>query len=213
MNTEIDELKVLINNHKEAFQDIEGKRNLLKIEWESFNTKSDETLQRIMGHLDVDLDNDNIVEPSEYRNYLKINSEKTKLDFLDCNGKKVPSIKISRETVFNRTLEDGQIHNELYDFDYKSSETCAVDSSATITNIKYFVEKNTPIVQFTIRELGQEVDKETHQIVDIPTGKFFHVKLKQNKAPFGIEYVGEFDYTDNRGNILRTGIMKWAFIK
>ena len=52
-----------------------------------------------------------------------------------------------------------------------------------------------------------------NEIVDIPTGKFFNVILKQNKAPFGIEYVGEFDYTDLEGNILRTGIMKWAFVK
>ena len=137
----------------------------------------------------------------------------TKLNFLDCNGKKHPVIKISRGTVFKRTLEDGSVNNELYDFEYKSSEGCNVDESATITDIKYFVEKNTPILKFKITELTQKFDQSTYEIVNVPTGNFFHVKLKQNQAPFGIEYVGEFDYKGKEGEVLRTGIMKWAFIR
>ena len=72
---------------------------------------------------------------------------------------------------------------------------------------------NSYILKFKIKELGQSIDAQTKEIVNVPTGKFFHVKLKQNKAPFGIEYVGEFDYKNKAGKILRTGIMKWAFIK
>ncbi len=213
LNKEIGEVKVNLFNHENVLKEAESGLNAAKMDWESYDKKTNETLQRIMGHLDIDLDNDNIVEPEEYGNYLKINSEQTKLNFLDCNGKKHPVIKISRGTVFKRTLEDGSVNNELYDFEYKSSEGCNVDESATITDIKYFVEKNTPILKFKITELTQKFDQSTYEIVNVPTGNFFHVKLKQNQAPFGIEYVGEFDYKGKEGKVLRTGIMKWAFIR
>ena len=88
----------------------------------------------------------------------------------------------------------------MYDFEYKSSETCNADSSATITDIEYFVEKNTPILKFKIAELTQKLDKLSQVIVNVPTKNYFHVMLKQNKAPFGIEYVGEFDYKNKAGN-------------
>ena len=181
-------------------------------EYNSLDNQSNEKLQDIIRHLDVDLDNDGIIGPKEYSNYLKVNSEKTEINFLNCNGKTVPSIKINRETVFKRKLEDGTTNHEFHDFNYVSS-ACELNEEATITNVNYFVEKNTPVLKFKIKELGQSVDAQTKEVVNVPTGKFFHVKLKQNKAPFGIEYVGEFDYKNKAGKILRTGIMKWAFIK
>ena len=100
---------------------VETSFNAAKLDWESYDRKTNETLQRIMGHLDIDLDNDNVVEPEEYGNYLKINSEQTTLNFLDCNGKKHPVIKISRGTVFKRVLEDGSTNNELYDLMMKTT--------------------------------------------------------------------------------------------
>jgi len=213
LNQKIDEINTILFNTEGALKGVEASFNASKMDWESYDRKTNETLQRIMGHLDIDLDNDNVVEPEEYGNYLKINSEQTTLKFLDCNGKKRPVIKISRGTVFKRVFEDGSTNNELYDFEYKSSEACNAESSATITDIEYFVEKNTPILKFKISELTQKLDKLTQVIVNVPTKNYFHVMLKQNKAPFGIEYVGEFDYTDQKGKVLRTGIMKWAFIR
>lgn len=187
---ELSNLKVVLENNL----------NEANSEYNSLGAQSTEILAQIMGHLDVDLDNDGNIEPEENKNFLKVNSEETSLVFEKCGDKTVPVIKIKRDISIKHSLT------------YESS-SCGLNEDATITDVKYFVEKNTPVLKFKIKELGQSVDVETKEIVNVPTGKFFHVKLKQNKAPFGIEYVGEFDYKNKAGKILRTGIMKWAFIK
>jgi prefoldin subunit 5 len=202
------EIKELPNEEKRLTEEkAETQEN-----YDSLDKESNEKLQEIVKHLDVDLDNDEIIGPEEYKNYLKVNSEETKLTFKNCEGKRVPFIKIKRDTVFETKLADGSFSKGFSDLTYESSG-CERNEKATIVDVQYFVEKNTPILKFKIKELGQSLDKITGEIVNLPTGKTFHVKLKQNKAPFGIEFVGEFDYTDESGKILRTGIMKWAFVE
>ena len=219
----VDEKKEALNSSiekmnqelKELSKEEEGLESFLTVtqdNYDSLDKESNEKLQEIVKHLDVDLDNDEIIGPEEYKNYLKVNSEETKLTFKNCEGKRVPFIKIKRDTIFERKLGDGSLVKEFSGLTYESSG-CERNEKATIVDVQYFVEKNTPILRFKIKELGQSLDSMTNEIVNLPTGKFFHVKLKQNKAPFGIEFVGEFDYTNEFGKILRTGIMKWAFVE
>jgi hypothetical protein len=198
--------------------------------------KYNEKLNAILSKIDIDARRQGIVVKEDYKNYIKVEPEKSAIDFNGCQAEKVPYVKLVITQFLTKENQDHEVSYEskgrsdshgvckkdLPDANEKGEVvTSNIDTEdPRITDVQYYIEFNTPILKFKLAEIRtvgvyETVDgvEKLKKFVEERTGRYFVLELKQNKTAFGHEFIGDVTYKEANGAVINTGMGKFMYSK